>query len=132
MTVGAVMTPKPSVVRPETSVQQAAQMMRDWDIGPLPVCDTNNRLVGMVTDRDMTVRATAEGRDPVITPVSDVMTRDVAYVFEDQSTEEAARVMQDKQIRRVAVLNRNHDLVGILSLGDIALSDMEDFVTAQT
>jgi CBS domain-containing protein len=76
----------------------------------------------MVTDRDITIRITAEGRDPANTPVQAAMTPDVAYVFEDQDVTEAARIMQDRQIRRLPVLSRDKQLVGIVALGDVAQS----------
>jgi CBS domain-containing protein len=99
---------------------EAAQKMAALDVGPLPVC-TGDKLVGMLTDRDITVRATAEGRDPKTTRVSEVMTPDVLYAFEDQDISEAARLMADHQIRRLVVLNRDKHLVGIVSLGDLAV-----------
>jgi CBS domain-containing protein len=98
--------------------------MRSLDVGVLPVCD-GDRLVGMLTDRDLTIRAVAEGRDPKITTVEEVMTPEVAYCFEDQDIEEAERVMEKHQIRRLPVLNREKRLVGIVSLGDFATKDDE-------
>jgi len=115
-----IMTSRVESVGPDTSVAEAAQKMRDLDVGPLPVCD-NDRLAGIVTDRDIVVRAVAEGKDPRSFRVRDVMTPEVKYLFEDQDEEEAARLMQDEQIRRVLVLNRDKKLVGIVSLGDLAV-----------
>ena len=83
MQVRDVMTENVQVVRPDASIQEAAALMKRMDVGPMPVCD-GERLVGMVTDRDLAIRATAEGRDPTTTQVSDVMTPDVIYCFEDQ------------------------------------------------
>ena len=80
----------------------------------------------MLTDRDLTIRAVAEGRDPKITTVEEVMTSEVAYYFEDQETEEAEQVMEKSQIRRLSVLNREKLLVGIVSLGDFATKDDEN------
>jgi CBS domain-containing protein len=112
-----VMTWGVECVSPDTSLQEAARKMRDLDVGPLPVCD-NDRLAGVLTDRDITVRATAEGRDPRTTMVRDVMTPDPVYCFEDQEVHEAARLMEEKHIRRLLVLNRQKHLVGIMSLVD--------------
>jgi CBS domain-containing protein len=120
MRVNEVMTPGVECVGPDTTIQEAARKMRDLDVGPLPVCD-DDRLAGMVTDRDITVRATAEGRDPRTTPVREVMTPDLVYCFEDQDVEEAARLMEAKQVRRLLVLDRGQRLVGIVSLGDLAV-----------
>ena len=94
--------------------------MKSLDVGPLPVCD-NDRLVGMVTDRDITVRATAEGDAPTDVRVRDVMTPEVIYCFEDDPVEDAARLMAAKQVRRLVVLNRDKRMVGIVSLGDLAV-----------
>jgi CBS domain-containing protein len=93
--------------------------MKELDVGPLPVCD-HDRIVGMVTDRDITVRAVAEGRDPKSTQVREVMTRDVITCYEDEDVEAAARQMQSRQVRRILVLDHDQRLVGIVSLGDLA------------
>src|SRR5205809_5129978 len=110
MQVREVMTHHVEVVRPDTTLQEAAQKMRNLDVGPLPVCD-GERLVGMLTDRDITVRATAEGRDPTTTQAREVMTPEVFYCFEDQDVSEAARIMQEHQIRRILVVSREKRLV---------------------
>ena len=115
-----VMTPEVEVIAPEASLSEAAETMSHLDIGPLPVCE-GERLVGMPTDRDITVRAVAAGRDPRTTPVRDVMTPDVVYGFEDQDVEDAARLMEQYQIRRLPVLNRSQQLVGMVALGDLAV-----------
>jgi CBS domain-containing protein len=94
--------------------------MSRLEVGPLPVCD-GAQLVGMLTDRDITIRATATGRDPNTTRVHEVMTPEVVYCFEDQDVEIAAQMMEMRQIRRVPVLNRGKRLVGIVSLGDLAV-----------
>jgi CBS domain-containing protein len=120
MQVKEIMTHGVEVIHPEASIQEAAQKMKGLDVGPLPVC-TGERLEGMLTDRDITVRAVAEGRDPKTTKVQEVMTTEVIYAFEDQDVAEAARLMEQHQIRRVVVLNRDKRLVGIVSLGDVAV-----------
>jgi CBS domain-containing protein len=116
-----VMTPNPECIRPDATLQEAARRMRDLDIGAMPVCGDDDRLAGMITDRDITVRAVAEGKDPRTTPVREAMTEDVVFGFEDQDVGDAARVMEQKQIRRLLVLDRNKRLVGIVSLGDLAV-----------
>src|ERR687886_3098224 len=115
-----VMTPAVEVIAPEASISEAAEKMSHRDIGPLPVCD-GERVVGLLTDRDITVRAVAAGRDPRMTQVRDVMTPDVVYGFEDQDVQDAVRLMEQYQIRRLPVLNRSQRLVGIVSLGDLAV-----------
>ena len=106
-------------IGPEDTLQQAAEKMRDFDIGSIPVCD-GNHLIGMVTDRDITIRAAANGEDPTIAIVSEVMTPDVVCCYENQTAEEAAALMQEHQIRRLFVLNENDELIGITSLGELA------------
>lgn len=120
MQLSEIMTFNPVVLSPNTMLREAAQKMRELDSGVMPVGE-NDRLVGMLTDRDITVRATADGRDPNTTPVRDVMTSDVIYCYADDDIEMAARTMAENQIRRVIVLDRDKRLVGIASLGDLAL-----------
>ena len=120
MPLKEIMTPHVEVIAPKASISEAAQKMSHLDIGPLPVCE-GERLVGMLTDRDITVRAVAAGRDPVTTLVREVMTPDLIYGFEDQGLEDAARLMEQYQIRRLPVLNRSNQLVGMVALGDLAV-----------
>ena len=94
--------------------------MRHRDVGSLPVCD-GDRLIGLLTDRDLTVRAVAEGCHPGTTQVREVMTPDVVYGFDDQDIQDAARVMEQYQIRRLPVLSRAKRLVGIVALGDLTV-----------
>ena len=115
MQLKAIMTPHVEVIAPEATIREAAEKMSHLDIGPLPVCE-GERLVGMVTDRDITVRAVAEGRDPATTLVREVMTPDLIYGFEDQDVQDAAHLMEQYQIRRLPVLNRSQQLVGIVAL----------------
>jgi CBS domain-containing protein len=119
MQVSEILTREVETIRPETSAREAAQRMRSMDVGALPVCD-GRRLLGMVTDRDLTLRILAEGRDPNATPVQDAMTPDVCYAFEDDDVQRAAQIMKDNQIRRLPVVDRDKHLVGILAIGDIA------------
>jgi CBS domain-containing protein len=125
-----IMTPGVEVIAPEASISEAAEKMRHLDIGPLPVCD-GERLVGLLTDRDITVRAVAAGRDPLTTQVRDVMTPDVVYGFDDQDIQDAARLMEQYQIRRLPVLNRRQQLVGIVALGDLAVHPGTQSVPAE-
>jgi CBS domain-containing protein len=131
MFVRDVMTKGAECVTPSNSLQEAAQKMKNLDVGPLPVCD-NDRLVGMVTDRDIAVRAVADGCDPRATHVKDVMTPDIVYCFEDQDVKEAARLMKENQIRRLVVLNRDKRLVGIVSLGDLAVETGDEKLAGKT
>jgi CBS domain-containing protein len=123
-----VMTREVEVIRPDTPIAEAARKMDELNVGPLPVCD-GERLVGMVTDRDITVRATSAGLDPRTTPVREAMTQEVVYCYEDQDVREAAEMMSDKQIRRLPVISRDKRLVGIVSLGDIAAETRDDRMT---
>ena len=125
-----VMTPNPEVIPPDVTIGDAAKKMRDLDVGALPVCD-GERLCGMITDRDIVIRAVAEGRY-VHGPVRDLMTEEAVYCFEDQEYEEAAVLMRKYQIRRLPVLNSENRLVGIVSLADMSLSGDDDSVIAST
>lgn len=131
MQIREVMTHGVEVVPPDATLKEAAQKMRTLDVGPVPVCD-GDRLVGMLTDRDITIRAVAEGRDPTKTKVRDAMTPEVVYCFEDQDVKEAAKLMEEKQLRRLLVLNRNKQLAGIVSLGDLAVSGKDAKQTGKT
>lgn len=121
MLVKEVMTSGVECVSPDANLQTAARMMRNLEVGVAPVCGNDNRLAGMITDRDITVRAIAEAKDPENTLVRDVMTEGVLYCYDDQDIAEAARLMKDHQVRRLVALNRDKQLVGILSLGDLAV-----------
>jgi CBS domain-containing protein len=120
MKIRDVMTPKAQCVPPDTTLEKAARRMRELDVGSLPICD-QDRLTGIVTDRDLALRGAAEGLDPLTTTVQAVMSPAIVYIFDDQDVEEAARLMEVKQIRRLPVLNREKRLVGIVSLGDLAV-----------
>jgi CBS domain-containing protein len=130
MQIKEVMTRDVEVIRPDDSIQEAARKMKDLDVGAIPVCD-GERLVGMITDRDITIRATAEGRDPSNTTAQETMTPEIYYCFENQNIEDAALLMMEKQIRRLPILDDNKKLVGIISLGDVA-EDVEDDEIAGT
>jgi CBS domain-containing protein len=119
MKVKDIMTSNVECVWPDDTLQEAALKMKDMGIGPLPVCDRLH-IVGMLTDRDIAIRGVAAGRDPGSTKVRDVMTCEVIRCFEDEEVEEAERLMQSRQVRRILVVNRDERLVGIVSLGDLA------------
>jgi CBS domain-containing protein len=121
MKVSEVMTRDVQLIEPTQTVQEAAKLMAELDAGIMPVRE-GDRLVGMITDRDITVRAVAQGRGPE-TPIREVMTDDVKYCYEDDDTDDVARNMADIQVRRLPVLTRDKRLVGIISLGDMAVSD---------
>jgi CBS domain-containing protein len=118
MKVSEVMTREILVANPEQTVQQAAQMMADIDAGVLPVGE-NDRLIGMITDRDIAIRCVAKGNGPDA-KIRDVMSHDVKYCFLDQDIDEVTRNMAEIQVRRLPVVDRDKRLVGIVSLGDIA------------
>ncbi|HTP00268.1 MAG TPA: CBS domain-containing protein [Anaerolineales bacterium] len=118
-----IMSRDVEIVHPDDTLQQAAMKMRSRDVGFLPVCD-GERLVGGLSDRDITIRATAEGKDPKKARVKDFAQMQVAWCFADQSVDDAAKRMQDKEVRRIMVIDRDtRRLVGVVSLGDVATKD---------
>jgi len=119
-----IMTREVIIVHPEDTIQTAAEKMRDHDIGFLPVCD-GERLVGVLSDRDMAVRGIAAGKDPGSTVSQDLVTNPVICCYSDQEVGEAAKMMHDHQVRRLVVLDRNKRMVGVISLGDIATNSAE-------
>jgi CBS domain-containing protein len=131
MRVSDVMTRNVECIRPEANLQEAAAKMKSLDIGPLPVCE-NDRLIGLITDRDITIRAVAEGEDPQKIHVRDIMTPDILYCFEDQLVSEASEMMKENQVRRLVVMNRDKRLVGIVSLGDLALETHDEELVGAT
>ena len=124
MNVSEVMTREVKVVSPDDLLQTAAQIMQENDFGILPVGE-DDRLIGMVTDRDITIRAVARGLAPTSCRVRDVMSSEVKFVYEDESVDDAARNMSELQVRRLPVVNRDKRLVGIVSLGDLAITEPE-------
>lgn len=119
-----VMTPNPEAVGPETTLVEAAQRLKDLDVGILPVVDRDGRLVGVVTDRDIVVRAVAAGLDPGATPVRQILSQDLGTVHPDDSVEAVLRIMRERQVRRVPVVEADGRLVGIVSQADL-LVDLE-------
>ena len=129
MKVSKCMTRDVELVRPTQTIREAAQMMADLDAGALPV-QQDDRLVGMITDRDIAVRAVAQGKPPE-TPVQDVMSPELLYCFDDQEIEDVSRNMGEVKVRRLPVVNRDKRLVGIISIGDLALKE-EQTLTGST
>ncbi len=124
MQIRDVMTKNPIYVQPDTAVKTIAQQMRDSDCGIILVGE-NDRLTGVITDRDIVVRVMAEGKAPEGTMARDVMSRQVFFCFDNQTLEEATELMEEHKVRRLAVLNRDKRLVGMLSLSDIAAASNE-------
>ncbi|MBN9507601.1 MAG: CBS domain-containing protein, partial [Alphaproteobacteria bacterium] len=116
--VAEVMDPATRMERPDDTVQHAAQRMRDEDAGALPVGD-GDHLIGMLTDRDVALRLVAEGRDPARTPVREVMTSELRSVFEDAPLDDVARMMTEQRLRRLAVIDRQKHLVGVVTLAHL-------------
>jgi CBS domain-containing protein len=111
------------VISPDMSIRDAASQMRDGDFGMLPVGE-NDRMIGTITDRDIAIRAVAEGKDTG-TKVRDVMSDGISWAYEDDSVEAAARIMSERQVRRLPVVDRDKRLVGIVALGDFAVESSE-------
>lgn len=114
-----VMTKDVEIINPNDSLKDAAEKMRTLNVGPLPVCE-GDKLMGIITDRDIVVRAVSQGMDPNNTRVSQAMTDEIEYVYEDDDISTVVRKMKDEQIRRILVVNRDKKLVGIVALGDLA------------
>ena len=121
MKVDAAMTREVRLVKPDQTIREAAQLMAEIDAGAIPVTE-NDRLVGMITDRDIAVRAVAQGKSPD-TRIRDVMSTGILYCFDDQELDEVARNMGKNQVRRLPVINKDKRLVGILALGDLASNE---------
>lgn len=124
MLVKECMTKNVKVGSPNMTLSEAAIKMRDGDFGFLPIGE-NDKLVGMLTDRDIAVRGVAAGMDIKQNKIRDIMSKKVLYCFEDQSLDEVVESFMQNKVRRLPVLNRNKRLVGILSLGDLAHSDVQ-------
>lgn len=120
MKINECITHEPHCVSPDATLVEAADDMKTLDVGILPVC-INDELIGMVTDRDIAVRGVAGGCNPQTTTVREVMSQVVIFCFEDQDITEAAHLMEKNRVRRLPILDRRQNLVGILSLGDLAV-----------
>jgi CBS domain-containing protein len=121
MKLSSIMTGGIETIAPHATLAEAAKKMASQDIGSLPVCAERRQVVGIITDRDITVRAVARGMDPNSTRVEEVMTRDVLSCSSDADVEQACELMEKRQVRRLLVTGQDDTPVGIVSLGDIAL-----------
>lgn len=121
MQIKEVMTPSPEIISPEASLAEAATMMKKLDVGSLPVSNGDS-IVGWITDRDITIRATAEHRNPDSAVVQEAMSPAVVFCTENDDVGDCARLMEEKQIRRLPILDAERRLVGIVALGDLALN----------
>lgn len=125
MQVKEVMSKKPDFVDHSWTLAQAANEMLKRDIGFIPVGE-NDRLIGVVTDRDIAIRAVAAGKDPAHTNITEIMSPKVFYCYDDDDIKKAAKYMSAQQIRRLIVLNHDKRLVGIVSLGDVAIKNKDE------
>lgn len=115
-----IMTRDVEIIAPKATVQEAAKKMQDLNVGALPVCD-GDKLIGMITDRDLVMRVLAEGRNPTTVTVSEAISKDVVFCFEDDGVDKASQLMARHQIRRLPVMSSTKRLVGIVTLGDVAV-----------
>ncbi len=130
MKIKEFMTRDVEIVAPDVPVRDAARLMRELDTGFLPVAE-NERLIGTLTDRDIALRSTAEGQDPKVALVRESMTADLVYCHEEDDSSEVARLMGERQVRRLPVLNQDKRLVGVVSLGDIAKAGEQEGVAGK-
>jgi CBS domain-containing protein len=126
-----IMTRKVQLAEPTMPIAKAAQKMRELNIGFLPICE-NDKLIGTVTDRDITIRSVAQGRDPRLAPVREIMSQQIFYCYEDDDIEHVAAHMKEREVRRLVILNREKRLVGVVSLGDIARASGEQQLAGET
>jgi CBS domain-containing protein len=131
MLVRDVMSRDVQVTQPHSTLREATELMKVFNVGSLPVCE-DGRVLGVVTDRDITVRAVAEGEDCWEGRVRDAMSMNIAYCFDDDDVAVAAQQMKDWQVRRLLALDRDKRLAGIVSLGDFAVHDAEGRTSAET
>jgi CBS domain-containing protein len=131
MKVKQIMSRNVECITPSTTIAKAAEKMLDSDIGFLPICE-HDHIVGTVTDRDITIRSVAQGRDPRLAPVSEIMTPGGFYCYEDEDVEHVAQQMQEKEVRRIVIMNRDDSIVGVVSLGDIARTTGETQLAGET
>jgi CBS domain-containing protein len=124
-----VMSRDVKTIAPDDTIMDAARCMRDGDFGMMPVA-TDDRMIGAISDRDIAIKAVADGLDPK-TSVRDVMTDGIFWAYEDDSVERGAQLMSQHQVRRLPIVNRDKRLVGIVALGDIAVDDTENDAAAE-
>ncbi len=128
MQVKDVMTCDVEMVDSDATLVDVAEGMRSLDVGALPVCE-DDKIVGIITDRDITIRAVAEGLDPAETLVSEIMTSDIYYCYEDNDISEAAKLMEEQSIRRLLVMDSDNNPVGFLSLGDVCVKSHDEHLS---
>lgn len=131
MKVSDVMTKNVQVIPYNATVRDAAKLMKDIDSGFVPVINSE-KVIGVITDRDIVLRSTAEGNNPNETKVEEVMTKEFFFLYEDEDATEAASVMSKQQVRRLPVVNRREELVGVVSLGDLSVDYNNDTVSGKT
>jgi CBS domain-containing protein len=131
MNVNEIMSRNVECIEPATSIKDAAEKMRALDVGFLPVCE-GEKAVGILTDRDITIRHVADGQNPYRVKARDIMTPNVFSCFEDQDVEELARYMQEHEVRRVIVVDRADRIVGVVSLGDLSKVKGEESLAGET
>jgi len=132
MKVSEIMTTPIEEMIDKDTVISAARKMKDLNVGALPVKTDENRLHGIVTDRDIVVRALAEGKDPEATRISEIMTKGIISCTQDETPEEAAAIMADAKVRRLVVVDNEDKVLGILSLGDVAVKGAENETVGAT
>ncbi len=122
MTCQDIMTQDLVCCTPRDTAQRAAQLMRDRNVGPIPICERedNKVLIGMVTDRDLALRVIAEGRNPATTPLGEVMTKDIVFCRPDDDLDAALRLMEEQKVRRIPVVDRQNRIIGIIAQADVA------------
>ena len=131
MKLGEIMSRNLECIDSGTSIKDAAEKMRKLDVGFLPVCE-GDQPVGTLTDRDIAIRHVADGQNPYRVKARDIMTPNVVYCYEDQDVEEVAGFMQEHEVRRVIVYDRNRQLAGVVSLGDLAKAAGEQCLAGET
>jgi len=131
MKVSEIMSRNVECVDPDTSIKEIAQKMRLLDVGFVPICE-GNRVIGTLTDRDITIRHVADGQNPYRVKARDIMTPNVFYCYADQDVEEVGRYMQEHEVRRVLIFDRGENLVGVVSLGDISKAAGEEWLAGET
>jgi CBS domain-containing protein len=131
MKIHEIMTKNVESIQSTLPIAKAAEKMRDLDIGFLPILE-NDKLTGAITDRDITVRSVAQGRDPRLATVREIMTQDIFYCYEDEDVEHVAEYMRENEVRRIVILNREMEIVGVVSLGDIARTSGEEELAGET
>jgi len=131
MKIGQIMSHNVECISPTTPIAVAAQTMRDLDIGFLAICE-HDHLAGTLTDRDITIRSVAQGRDPRLATVQEIMTPEVFYCYDDDDVEQVSRRMQESEVKRMLILDRDRRLVGVVSLGDIAKTSGASAIAGET